>query len=142
MPMRGSSPPHVLQQAAKRGLHAQVQQEWTHILKLEEPPRTTSQTMGSLFGVERVGREVIRERATMVLLMAAAAARSRQGQLSEQPGQGGGGPPGQGRWRCEDPPGDAVLLTPILVGPPSSMPKGPTASRKPTTATGPGRRSF
>ena len=83
----------VLEQAARRGLHAQVQQEWAHIVEREGLALATSQTTGSLFGAERVGREVIQERAMLVLLMEAAAARRRQGQL---PGQGGGGdPPGK-----------------------------------------------
>ena len=115
----------VLEQAARRGLHAQVQQEWAHIVGLEGPGRATSQTTGSLFGAERVGREVIQERAMLVLLMEAAAARRRQGQLSEQPGRGEEDHPGQGGWGYADPPGDAVLLTPAPMGPAPPVPGGP-----------------
>ena len=47
-------------------------------------------------GRNGVGREVIQERAMLVLLMEAAAARRRQGQLSEQPERGEEDPPGLG----------------------------------------------
>ena len=90
----------VLEPSAGRGLQPPVQQEWAHIVALEGPARTTSQTTGSLFGAERVGREVIQERALLVLLMEAAAARRRQDQLSEQPGPGGEDHPGA-RWWLE-----------------------------------------
>ena len=47
-------------------------------------------------------------------LMEAAAARREQGRLQGRQGPRGGYPPDQGGWRYEDPPGDAVLLTPAL----------------------------
>ena len=79
----------VLEQVVRRDLHTQAQQMWAHIVALEGPARVTSQTMGSLFGAERAGREEIRGRAMLSLLMEAAMARREQGRLSEQSGRGG-----------------------------------------------------
>ena len=84
--------------------------------------------MGILFGEEQAGRGAIHERAMLVLLVEAAAARRKQGQLPAQSWWGEGDPPGQGGWRDEDPPGDAVLLTPVPMGP--TTPRSPEARNR------------
>ena len=90
----------MLEPAARRGLHVQVQQEWTHIVAIEWPAQVTSHTLGSLLEAEQVGREAVRGRAMLILLMEAAATRREQGRMSEQRwGGGGGADPGQGGWR-------------------------------------------
>ena len=62
-------------------------------------------------------------RAMLVLQMEAAAARRRQGHLPAQ-SWWGRVTPGQGGWRDEDPPGDAVLLTPVPMRPTTPEPRG------------------
>ena len=57
-------------------------------------------------------------------MMEAAAAKRQLGQLPTQSRWGEGAPPGQEGWRDEDPPGDAVLLTPVPMGPQTPAPRG------------------
>ena len=74
----------------------------------------------------------------LVLMMEAAAARKqeqkkrKQGQLPRWRDGDTLWAIGQGGWRSEDPPGDAVLLTPALMGPRTPAPRAtqpPAASR-------------
>ena len=65
--------------------------------------------MGSLFAEERARRVAVQEKAMLVLMLEATAARV-----------GGGDPPGQDGWRDED----AVLPTPVPMGPQTPAPRG------------------
>ena len=73
-------------------------------VELEGPDRVASRATGSLFGEERAGRGAVQERAVWVLLMEAAAARRRQGQLPAQSWWGEGSPPWAGRVEGRGPP--------------------------------------
>ena len=66
---------------ARRVLHAQVQQAWAPIVEVEGPARVTSRGLGLLLGEERAGWGAIQDRATLILVMEAAAARRERGQL-------------------------------------------------------------
>ena len=109
---------------AQQVVHAAVQQECAHIVELEMPVRVTSQTMGSLLGEERASRGAIQERAMLVLMMEAAAARRKLGQRPTRSCWEEGNPLGQEGWRNEDPPEDAGLRTPLLMGPQTPAPRG------------------
>ena len=85
----------VLAQNARRVVHAQVQQEWAHIVESERPARVTSQKMGSLLGQERAGRGAMQETAMLVLVIEAAADRRKLEQLPTQSWWREGDPPGQ-----------------------------------------------
>ena len=113
--------------------HAQIPQEWAHIVALERPARVTSRMMGIFWGEERAGQGGMPERAVLVLLMKAAAARRKRGQLPTQSWCGEPPPPGQEGWRSEDPPGDAVLLTPVTMEPQTLGPRDtqPPAEKPP-----------
>ena len=112
----------VLEHNARREVHAQVQQAWTLIEGLEGLAWVPSREAGLLMGGERTGRAAIPDRALPILMAEAAAARGRRRRLLAW--WGWGRPPGQNGWRDEDPPGDAVLLTPIQMEPQTPAPRG------------------
>ena len=78
-----------------------------------------------------------------MLMMEAAAARRKLGQLPTQSWWGEGDPPGQEGWRDEDPPRACSAAYPGTDGTTNtSAQRYATASRKLTTATRFGQRSF
>ena len=94
----------VRERNARQKVHAQAQQAWTLIEGLEGPARVTSREVGHLMGGERPGRASIQDRASLVLLMGAAAARRKGVLLPGPAGFGSGGPPRANRVEGRGPP--------------------------------------
>ena len=82
-----------LERNARPGFHAQVQQAWTLMVGLERPARVTSREVGLLIAGERAWRAAIPDRAVLVPMMEAAAARRKRVMLPGPAGWGGRGPP-------------------------------------------------
>ena len=132
-----------LEQNDRRVVHAQVQPEWAHAVEAEKPTGATSWEMGSLLGQERAEPGAIQERAMLVLVMEAAAARRRLGQLPTQSCWGGGGPLRAGRVEGRGPPRGCSAAYPGTDGTTNAgAQRYATASRKLPTATGFGQRYF
>ena len=71
----------VLEHNARWVVYAQVQQAWAQIVELEGPARGKSQEVALLLGDARAGQGAIQERAKFVLMMEAAVASRKRGQL-------------------------------------------------------------